>query len=107
MANLVTVPVGRDGKVSISSANGTTDVIFDVVGSYALSDGVAGSRFHGITPVRFLDTRVPRTPVGPGGTLSMKFTGAGGVPVERCDRGGVERHGDPADVVGVAHRLPG
>jgi hypothetical protein len=80
VANLVTVPVGADGKVSIRSANGTTDVIFDVVGSYAASDGVAGGRFHGITPVRFLDTRIPGAPVGPGATLAMKFTGTGGVP---------------------------
>lgn len=80
VANLVTVPVSLDGKVNIRLSDGTADVVFDVVGAYAGSTGQPGSRFHGITPARFLDTRVPGTPVGPGRTLGVKFTGVGGVP---------------------------
>jgi hypothetical protein len=61
-ANLVTVPVGADGKVDLYSSGGT-DLVADVQGWYASSDtvsgaqGVGGSYFPNTTPDRLIDTR--------------------------------------------------
>jgi len=78
-ANLVTVPVGAGGKVSLFNERGTAHVIFDVVGFYALPDGPTGSRFRPLTPSRLFDTR-GGAPVGPGGVFRFDVTGGGGVP---------------------------
>lgn len=42
-ANLVTVPIGADGMISIHNFAGATDVIVDVLGWYALDDGFRAS----------------------------------------------------------------
>ena len=83
--NLVTVGLGNGGKVSVYNRNGPVHVIFDVVGYYSTGAGPDGSRFHGLTPFRYFDTRdgtggVPATKVGQAGTLKFKVTGKGGVP---------------------------
>jgi hypothetical protein len=78
-ANLVTVPVGAGGKVSLFNERGNAHVIFDVVGFYATSDGPVGSRFRPLSPQRLFDTR-GGAPVGPGGVFRFDVTGAGGVP---------------------------
>jgi len=84
--NAVTVAVGAGGKVSVFNHAGSTDVVFDVVGYYSNAAGPAGSRFHGISPARFFDTRdgtggvQPATPVGQDATLKFKVTGKQGVP---------------------------
>jgi hypothetical protein len=86
IANLVTVKVGTAGKVSVFNNNGATDVVFDLVGWYSTPTGLAGSRFHGMTPSRILDTRTgagqngSTAPVPQGGTLSLNVTAPGGVP---------------------------
>ena len=82
--NLVTVAVGTGGKVSVFNRFGSTHVIFDVVGYYSTDVGTAGSRFHGVTPFRYFDTRdgtgaVAPTQIGQGGVLRFKVTGKGGV----------------------------
>lgn len=64
VANLVTVPVGIGGKVSVYNPYGATHVVFDVAGYYATVDGPAGSRFHPMAPARVMDTRT-----GTGGFL--------------------------------------
>jgi subtilase family serine protease len=61
--NLVTVPVGADGKVDIYNLNGSVDVIADLFGYY--TTGGSGYKFHASTPHRMVDTRVG-TGVGPG-----------------------------------------
>ncbi len=81
--NLVTVPVGTDGKVAFSNAFGRTDVIADLAGYYTL-DKAAGT-YLPQTPKRLLDTRygtgAPGTaPVGPGGTVSLSVAGVAPVP---------------------------
>ncbi len=84
--NLVTVAVGAGGKISVYNRFGTADVIFDVVGYYSSDTGPLGSRFHGLTPFRYFDTRdgtggVATAPLGPSGVLKFTVTGKGGVPV--------------------------
>ncbi len=79
--NLVTVPVGANGKVDIFNRNGSVDVIADLSGYY--SSG--GSLMQPVTPVRVLDTRVPigvptATRLGPGQHLSVQIAGANNVP---------------------------
>jgi hypothetical protein len=84
--NLVTVSVGADGKVSVYNHVGSAHVIFDVVGYYADETGPGGSRFHGVDPYRFFDTRdgtggIPARPIGPNSVLQFNVLGKGGVPV--------------------------
>ncbi len=61
-ANLVTVPIGANGKVDLYNSTGSVDLIADVQGWYASSDTVSAS--HGVggayisqTPTRIVDTR--------------------------------------------------
>ena len=81
----MTVAVGTGGKVSVFNHFGNAHVIFDVVGYYSTATGPFGSRFHGVTPFRYFDTRdgtggVAAAQVGQGGRLKFKVTGKGGVP---------------------------
>jgi hypothetical protein len=55
VANLVTIPADSAGRVTVSIAQGRSDVVIDAVGYYA--DG-RGARFVAIAPRRVLDTRV-------------------------------------------------
>lgn len=60
IANLATVPVGLDGKISVFNGAGSVDVLIDVVGFYSALDGPAGSRYFGLAgPRRVADTRDP------------------------------------------------
>jgi hypothetical protein len=77
--NLVTVPVGAGGKVSVLNSAGSTDVLIDAVGFYAAADGPAGSLLRPLAPARILDTRTTG-PVGPGQTRSVRVAGTGGIP---------------------------
>ena len=81
--NLVMVQVGSSGRVSFYNQNGATDVVADVVGWYATTDGLPGGRFHATVPARILDTRAGLGAAGPvpsGGSIQLKVTGNGGVP---------------------------
>ncbi len=83
--NLVTVALGTDGKLSVYNKRGLTHVIFDVVGYYADDEGNFGSRFHGLNPSRFFDTRdgqggVGVGQLGPDAVLKFKVTGKNFVP---------------------------
>jgi hypothetical protein len=87
--NLVTVGLGAGGEVSIYNKRGTVDVIVDVVGYYKSADAEfdadPGSRFHGVTPSRYFDTRdghggVPVGPLAPDTTMSFAVTGTNSVP---------------------------
>jgi hypothetical protein len=64
-ANRVLVPVGADGTITIYNRAGTSQVIVDVGGWYAApgSTAAGGSRFVGLPPARFEDTR--RSALGP------------------------------------------
>jgi hypothetical protein len=62
-ANLVTVPVGSNGKVNLYNASGTVDLIADLQGWYASSKSISPSYGEGgaylpsEVPIRVMDTR--------------------------------------------------
>lgn len=80
--NMVIARVGTDGKVSFYNNLGSVNVAADVQG-YFVGDAT-GSSYIALPPARVLDTRIgtggTSTPVGPGGTIELKVTDAGGVP---------------------------
>ncbi|TDT18452.1 concanavalin A-like lectin/glucanase superfamily protein [Ilumatobacter fluminis] len=84
--NLVTVPVGADGTVSLYSLD-AVDLLADVVGYYVDADApVAAGRFVPLTPERFFDTRPgtdapgPKGKIAPGGSIDVPVLGVGSVP---------------------------
>jgi hypothetical protein len=54
-ANLVTVPIGTNGQVSIYNRSGAVRTIADVAGYYTAGAGLA---YYPLNPTRVLDTRV-------------------------------------------------
>ncbi len=81
-ANLVTVPVGNDGKVRLRNSAGSVALLADLAGFYAPA---AASTFTPADPVRLLDTRTGvgtsrTTRVGPGEVVDLAVTG-GSSPV--------------------------
>ncbi|MCA4132471.1 hypothetical protein [Arthrobacter sp. M4] len=79
--NLVVVPVGAEGKVTISNtSSGTAQVIADVSGYFLPGTAVDPGTFAGLTPTRFLDTRAWSGPVAAGGSVSFQVAGVNGVP---------------------------
>lgn len=85
VANLLTAPVGTDGKIRIyNSSSRPTDVLVDVSGYFSSGDTVVPGSYNRLDPARILDTNeavgVPtRAPVPAGGILTLKVTGVGGV----------------------------
>jgi hypothetical protein len=55
-ANLVTVPIGSGGQISLYNRNGTTRTILDVAGFYTSDAGHLS--YYPLAPMRVLDTRV-------------------------------------------------
>ena len=80
--NLVIVGIGSAGKVNLFNANGTVDLVADIVGYYS-SDNTA-KQFYPVTPVRALDTRNGTggvsSPVGQGASIALTIRGANGIP---------------------------
>ncbi|WP_441250160.1 PKD domain-containing protein [Kitasatospora sp. McL0602] len=76
--NLVTVPTGANGKVTVYNFSGTTDVVVDVMGSYLPG---SGDRFTALAPSRLFDTR-HTTALGPDATTSVQVRGVNGVPAD-------------------------
>ncbi len=54
VANMVIVPVGADGQISIYNNTGSVDVVVDVLGWFPI-----GNSYTGLTPARQMDTRIP------------------------------------------------
>jgi hypothetical protein len=83
--NMVIVPVGAGGQVSIFNAAGAVEVVADVLGWFP-----TGAAYTGLTPARILDTRPGGATVDgqgsgqgaiPGGAaLTLPIAGRGGVP---------------------------
>ncbi len=72
-ANLVTVPIGAGGQVSIFNYSGAIRTIVDVQGFYA--PGAGGLAYYPLTPVRVLDTRNgTNTPLGSTAAISAGKT---------------------------------
>lgn len=84
VANLVVAKVGAGGAISNFNHAGTTDMVVDVAGWFDQGNSPDGSRFHPVTPSRILDTRTgvgaPAARLGPGGTLTLRVAGVGGLP---------------------------
>jgi hypothetical protein len=83
--NLVMAKVGVGGRISLSNAFGTIDLVVDIAGYVPADDA-----FTPLVPFRLLDTRPgepspdgrgrPGRRVGPGGTVDIPVLGRGGVP---------------------------
>jgi hypothetical protein len=78
--NLVTVPVGADGKVTLFNRSaGTAQLIADVAGYYLPGTPSATGAFQAIGPSRMLDTRT-LSPAAADSPVSFQVSGAGGIP---------------------------
>lgn len=78
--NLVTVPVGADGKVTLyNRSSGTSELIADVAGYYLAGTPSVTGAFQAITPSRLLDTR-SSSPAAPDSTVSFQVAEAAGIP---------------------------
>jgi hypothetical protein len=83
--NMVLAKIGADGSISVRNAFGSTDVIIDIAGWYA----VAGA-YAGLSPARLLDTRPGTATIDgnfvgigalqPGQIFNLPILGRGGVP---------------------------
>ena len=85
VSNLVIVPVGANGKVTLyNSGPGTVQLVADVSGYYVAGQVTAAGGFAVLTPFRVLDTKAgkgaPKAAVRSGGTVDVKVTGTGGIP---------------------------
>jgi hypothetical protein len=86
--NLVTVPVGAGGAITIENHNaaGTVDVVADLDGYYLFGLDQLRSQYQGflvpVTPKRLLDTRngtgAPKAALGPNSSLALQINGPGG-----------------------------
>ncbi len=81
-ANLVTVPLGNNGRVRLRNNAGSVSLLADLAGFYAPK---ATSTFTPVDPVRVLDTRArvgtpTATRVPAGGQVDLQIAGQGGVP---------------------------
>ncbi|MFC7489279.1 MULTISPECIES: hypothetical protein [unclassified Knoellia] len=83
-ANLVTLPVGSDGRVRIYNSAGTTHILADVVGYYQglATPSTAGrqSQYLNIGPVRYYDSRQGDGAFAPGESVAIDL--GSGDPVE-------------------------
>lgn len=85
-ANLVVVPVGADGKVSLfNGSTGTVQLVADISGYFLAGDPVNAGVLGALSPVRLLDTRNgvggPKTVVAPFQSRTVSMAGSGGVPL--------------------------
>jgi hypothetical protein len=82
--NLVVVPVGGDGSVSLFNGSvGTVHLLADISGYFEAGDPVTAGTLGALVPVRLLDTRggVPPTALAPHGSRTLVVRGRGGVPL--------------------------
>ena len=84
--NLVTVPLGTDGKVSFYAKSGA-HLLADVAGYYTnTAVGVSSGRFVALAPARVFDTRAGQPAPGPKGlvaadkSIDVQMTGVEGIP---------------------------
>ena len=73
-SNLVIVPVGAGGKVSLYNSSGSVHLIVDVLGWFP-----SGGELTTVTPTRLADTR-STSKVGAGQSLPVQVAGLAGVP---------------------------
>jgi hypothetical protein len=85
VANLVTVRVGVNGKVTLFTSGGT-HLIADIAGYYVPASTASDGRLQAATPERILDTRqglgAPQGTLPAGGEIDLQVTGRGPVPAQ-------------------------
>jgi hypothetical protein len=87
LPNLVSVSLGAGGDITIHNYTGYVDVIVDLEGYFAPSANGTVGEFVPLPPSRISDTRSgsgqpnASSRLGPGSTLDVQVTGAGGVPL--------------------------
>lgn len=78
-ANFAIVKLSRAGTFSLFNSAGSTHFVVDVAGWFP-----TGTNYTPLTPARVVDTRdgtgTPQVKIGPGQTVDVQITGAGGVP---------------------------
>ncbi len=80
--NLVTVPVGADGRVSFFTQSGA-HLLADVAGYYTTSGASSAGRFVSMSPTRVFDTREAgehQGRLGENGQLRVQLSGRSGLP---------------------------
>ncbi|MGA9775516.1 MAG: IPT/TIG domain-containing protein [Candidatus Dormiibacterota bacterium] len=87
VANLVIVPVGANGQVTLYNSQGSADVVVDLEGFFFTeASGSTIGAYVPLTPARVTDTRAgsgePNSgkTLSAGSTLNVTVTGVGGVP---------------------------
>ena len=76
LANMVTVPVGTEGKLSLTSTVGTA-IIIDVEGVYTPATQARAGRYVPVPPTRAIDTRSDSGPLASGSTRTFDLTKTG------------------------------
>ncbi|MCU1364953.1 MAG: hypothetical protein JWN39_592 [Ilumatobacteraceae bacterium] len=99
--NMVIVPVGANGQITLYNSNGSTDLAVDVLGWFP-----TGTSYTGLNPARLLDTRSGQP------TVDAQYQGvgaaatAGQIDVPMLGRGGVPASGVGAVALNVTAAGP-
>jgi hypothetical protein len=83
VSNLVTVPLGASGGVTIYNYAGDTNVVVDLEGYYTSGPSTDGSGlYNAVSPARVLGTLTSGTAIGPNTSQAVTVTGTGaaGIP---------------------------
>lgn len=80
--NLVVVPIGRNGKVTISNtSSGSAQVVADVSGYFLAGEPDRAGAFGALpAPTRFLDTRISSGRISAGSSVAIQVAGVKGLP---------------------------
>ena len=86
IANHATVQVGAEGTITLATAQGSMNVIADILGYYMPAGSMPlGDGYHTIEPVRVLDSRTATggwnsSPLAAGAPRNLKVAGTNGIP---------------------------
>ena len=94
--NMVIVPLGSGGQVSIYNDAGNTDVIVDVLGWFP-----PGDVYKGLVPARFLDTRPNGSTVDDAWVRTLSIGSGSDTEVQMLGRGEVPSTGASAVAINV------
>lgn len=108
-ANLVTVKVGANGKVTLFTSGGT-HLVADVAGYYTPAVTSTDGRLQTAAPKRILDTRdgtgAPRAKLAAGGQIDLQVTGVDPVPATGVSAVVLNLTGDQASLDGFVTAWP-
>jgi hypothetical protein len=81
VSNVVVVPVGTAGNVTVANtSSGTTQITADVTGYFLPGKPVQAGALRALGPTRFLDTRTSSGPVAAGKSVTVHVRGVKGIP---------------------------